>query len=209
MNEKTKANLIFDLDDTLIDTSSVILRRIVLLLNDYPITEGAFYIHNLLSNPEREDILGKRYKFAKQFWTDYERLRSDIRPKCIGNVKRKLEFLASKEHKIGILTNNSEKKVIEFLSQSSIDRTFFNLGIYTVDNLKYTKPNPQCFDQIKSDCSRGKICYIGDSLLDFYTSRVAQIQFAGVCTGLISRATFLLAGLDKNRIFNDVHEVNF
>jgi len=51
MENMTEKNLIFDLDDTLIDTSSAILRRIYELLDCYPVREGALYICKRPINP--------------------------------------------------------------------------------------------------------------------------------------------------------------
>src|SRR3989344_5939992 len=209
MGVKTQSAVILDMDDVLINTSSVIFMRLSLLFEKYPIREGMPYIYHLLANPNREEILGSRYDFSKEFWRGYEKLRFAIRPKPIGNIKSKLESLSQEGFSLGMLTNASLIKVNEFFISSLVDPSIFKIGVYSSDNLPYLKPNPLCFSAIKDLESYGKIFYVGDKLSDFHIARENNIIFKGVCTGLTNNEDFCYLGVKPENIFPSVHEVIF
>lgn len=207
MNINSNENIIFDLDDTLINTSSTIFQRIFLLFQDYNIQEGAMYVYNLLQEPKRVKIMAERYDFAEQFWHDYEKLRSSIRPAPIGNLKGKLESFLRKGYNMGILTRARTNKVKEFLKNAMIKPELFSLGIYTSDNSKRKKPKEGCFTPILSRCSTGETFYCGDNLEDMNLAQQADLGFLAVCTGLTTRQDFLYKGLNESRVFRSVLEV--
>jgi phosphoglycolate phosphatase-like HAD superfamily hydrolase len=209
MENMTEKNLIFDLDDTLIDTSSAILRRIYELLDCYPVREGALYIYHLLAHSERESILATRYDFSYEFWRDYEKLRKKFRNRPIGGkgIKNKLEQLSAQGIRMGLLTRAPNRKVIEFIRDSGVQIEFFQLGIYDSDNLRYKKPHPLCFHPILQKCGSENTFYCGDSLEDLRLARKSKINFIAVCTGLTNRETFIQAGVKNGMIFGNIFEV--
>jgi phosphoglycolate phosphatase-like HAD superfamily hydrolase len=196
-------SIFFDLDDTLVNSSETILKRISILLNLYPVKEGAFYLFNLLSDPNREEILSKKYTFSKRLWQDYENLRREIKVKPIGNLQIKLNLLVSEGLNLGILTQNSYKSTISKLKQCDLFESFFSLGIHAKDNTKYGKPNPLFFKNFEGS----KTLYIGDTLEDYIFTTKARINHYAVCTGFCDRAVFIKNGIRKNRIFDSIQEV--
>ena len=209
MAYKKQSAIIFDLDDVLISTSSAILLRLSLLFKKYPIREGMFYIYHLLANPERESILASKYNFSKEFLEDYEKLRSVIRPRPIGDIKGKLESLSQEDFELGILTNSPLRKINEFIVSSSIDYSIFKIGIYSSETLPYLKPNPKCFSAIKNLDSYKEVFYVGDNIHDFHIARENCINFKGVCTGLANRSDFIYVGVKTKDIFPSIQEVTF
>ncbi|MBU4501288.1 MAG: HAD family hydrolase, partial [Nanoarchaeota archaeon] len=62
--------ILFDLDDTLVNTTETIMKRINKIAKKYPIsTSDLKYIHDLLPNPERITILSKKYSFSKEIFS--------------------------------------------------------------------------------------------------------------------------------------------
>jgi len=204
MGKERKNEVFLDLDDTLIGTSSSIIRRLEILLGQYPVKEGLFYIHNLISNSQRETILSKRYEFSEDFWAEYERLRRNIRPKPIGNIKGRLDKL-KEDAPLGILTNASRNKIEEALESMGLTSNYFECGTYGRDDLQFLKPDIRCLNEIGP---KNSLVYVGDDARDYLLSREAGIPFLAVCTGLTSRETFVYLGQDEKRIFPSIQEVS-
>lgn len=201
MNEKNMA-VFFDLDDTLISTSSAILKRLEVLLKEYQVQEGLLYVHNLITLPNRESIMAQRYDFAHDFWRGYELLRECIRPEPLGEVKTTLQRFR-KIANLGILTNASRKKIEEALKSIGLPSSYFECGVYGREDLQHPKPDVRCLD------STGRpSVYVGDDSRDYLFSKLAGIPFISVCTGLTSRETFIYLGQEESRIFPSIHEVS-
>lgn len=204
MDRESSRKIFFDLDDTLIDTSFSIVKRLMILLDKYPVKEGLLFLHNLLPNPNRVEILASRYNFSNELWQHYEELREEIKPLPIGDVKTKLELIAS-EAEVGLLTNASQKKIDYSLKVIGVSHSFFGSGVYGRDNLKYPKPDARCINEVGT--VRDRILYIGDDIQDYLFTLRSGISFLAVCTGLTSRETFKLMGVSEEQIFPSVQEV--
>ncbi|MFC1682107.1 HAD family hydrolase [Nanoarchaeota archaeon] len=195
--------IFLDLDDTLINTTPTIIKRLEILLKKYPVDEGLFYVHNLLVHPQRELILSNRYDFSKEFWREYEVLRAQIEPRSIGDIKGKLNSF--RDHfKLGILSSSLRQKIERSLANIGLNERYFESGLYCRDNLTHPKPDVRCLEEIGSDRS---IVYVGDDIQDYLFSKKAGIGFVAVCTGLTSRDTFLYLGQDESKIFPSIQEV--
>lgn len=208
MQQKPKTGLVLDLDDTLINTSHTILARLFLLTAKYDIREGVLYLHNLLSNPQREEMLRTRYANAEEIWGDYERLRRTFQATPFPGLKEKIHALIQQKTALGILTRANETKVNRFLNQTGLSREEFSLGIHNSDNCEYYKPDPRSLDPIIKK-NKGPLVYIGDETQDLKIAKNSGLEFIAVCTGMTSREEFISEGLQPNRVYACFTEVPF
>jgi len=208
MQKKIETGIVFDFDDTLVNTSHTILKRLFILVNKYGIDEGVMYLYNLLLDERREDILGRRYADAKGIWSEYEKLRRKFQVTPFPGVREKIQTLKQKGAPLGIITRTKRRKIDLFLKEARLSQTSFPLGIYTSENNPFNKPNTKCFDLIKERCD-SPLVYIGDELQDLRVAKDSGLEFVAVCTGMTNKEAFLNEGLQSSRIFPCLSEVQF
>lgn len=206
MHRCKKQGLLFDLDDTLITTTSTILARLTFLAQKYQIKEGPMYLHNLLYTSNREQELAKNYPSLSQLWEDYESLRLRMRPHLFPGVREGLQKLLTLETPLGLFTRAPTLKVHEFLDYNGFKAEDFTLGFFGDTNGPYPKIDAGSLLKIKEKLD-SSFTFIGDDLADLYSAQRASVPFIGVCTGLTNRQLFRQAGLQNERIFNCIKEV--
>lgn len=211
--KKTKKLIIFDLDDTLVETYHLSFLKTSVIAKSY--NENFNYdlfkkYYGKLTLEECVHIWFDKKIAPEVFRKHYNLLRHNYPYKGIGDVKKFLHSL-SKKFDIGIITN-STKDATEYklscLGLSSIENLF--KFVYHCENSIKPKPHP---DQINFIIDQGRkresICYIGDNARDFDFAKRAQIEFFGVLTGLETTEGFLKMGLKKERILTTIHEFNW
>ena len=198
--------IIFDLDDTLVDTSKTIQRRLKSAVDSFSLEANVTYLYELVANPLRKELLAQNYEHSEIFWDEYERLRGIIYVNPMGNIRGIFDKLKAGGVKKGVLTNNTHNKALFKLRRCGINVTDLDGGFFNSDNLPFLKPDYRCFDFLSDKSS---VVYIGDDLVDYTAARDAGIAFLGVTSGLTSGEQFVNAGLNNPYIFGDVNQIKF
>lgn len=201
--------LIFDLDDTLIHTHKKAYEKTLAIATTF---------NKSLSFEDFKKAYGKRdFSSCVNFWFDdidpqefrdrYDKIRRRYPYEPIGNVSELLEEFYQ-NHKIGILTNSTQEGTnykLNCMGFTKKNRSIFEF-IYHKGNLIAPKPNPAQIKKINLEgFSLDDMIYIGDNIRDFEFASKGEISFYGVLTGLESKKDFLNAGLENNRIIDNVH----
>ncbi|MBU2638963.1 MAG: HAD family hydrolase [Nanoarchaeota archaeon] len=200
--------VLFDMDDTLVDTTPTIMRRLDRLVEKYQLAPSEIpNIYNLLANPGRVEILSKTCPFAGEFFGDYEALRAVIVVSPLADIKSLFGRIKASGLNTGVLTNNnylsSKSKLSRCgLTERDLCGLFFHSG-----NLPCLKPNPHCFDVLPASLERKGIIYVGDAVSDYEAAHGAGLSFIAVTTGINTKEEFLSAGLAVRDILENIAEI--
>lgn len=204
-------SLIFDVDDTLVQTSKTALKKDRLAaerLGLNQITEDDFYTcYGYLPFEQCVKIWHPEADIAS-YKKCYEQVKQVHPYRAIGNPGKTISGLMDNGNRVGILSNGNREKTDQKLTAAGIvngirDRLFF---ILCGDNLEFPKPDPRAFEKpvemLRSP--RNRIYYVGDCVDDFRAAKGAQINFIGVLSGFTSKKSFIEAGLDEVLIIPDI-----
>jgi FMN phosphatase YigB (HAD superfamily) len=204
--KQNRPYIYLDIDNTLVNTTPTIIKRLERLMKTYTIKEGLMYVYNLLPLSDRDKRLGAKYHFAREFWAEYEKLRVLISPEPIGDVKSKLAKWASEGFRLGIISNGAYAGSIQKISLCGLRESDFPGGILTGEGGSYKKPDRRVIDSLGLK-NLEKVSYIGDSSEDHVFSQNSGMKFKAVCTGFFERADFIRAGVKKRDIFDTLEDV--
>lgn len=177
---KNKSILLFDYDDTLVQTKAAKFNAIKHLGKE-------FYDHELSS----EDILeqwGKpfetvftelfgRFDSTEKIVTNYYSITNNFPmeayPETLGAINTLI-----KNYQVGILTASNRQVVLPDLIRLRFPTDSFIL-IQTSDDTEFHKPDPRVFDYFleKTNSKKEEIIYIGDSESDYLATKAAGIDF--------------------------------
>ncbi len=196
--------IIFDLDGTLIDSSSDIIwsANKTLLYMGYRerrpeeikkcIGWGVKRLLEQLMPEEDEDAIeGARNKFLEYYW-DHLTVETILYP----GVRETMEFLRSRNKKIALVTNKPLRFTERILQDLSIS-PFFSI-IIGGDSLPNRKPHPEPALKVLEtlNVSPPEGMMVGDSPVDCETGRGAGMKTVGVTYGFRDRETLIQAGFD-------------
>ena len=214
MNLKDVKGIIFDLDGTLIKS------KINFLEMKEKIIE---YLNNLGLQPQLEaaktstlDLIEfinnrvKDKKLVKKILENVNKIMNEIELnsltyiESINGVKEALEFLKSKEIKIGVLTRGCRDYALKSLKKTGLK----NLIDYLVarDDVNEPKPNPTSALTLakKMNLAPNEILMVGDHILDFLCAKKAGMKFIGVLTGFSSEKEFKKIGCTFIKSVNEL-----
>jgi phosphoglycolate phosphatase-like HAD superfamily hydrolase len=201
--------LIFDLDDTLVQTHKKAYEKTLAIAKTFG---------KVLSFQDFRKAYGKMdFPSCVNFWFDdvdskefrsrYNTIRKQYPYEPVGNISGLLQKLAQ-ENEIGILTNSTPEGTdykLNCLGFPESKRNFFEF-IYHKENSVAPKPDPRQIQIINSNgFSLDEMVYIGDNVRDFEFASAGGISFYAVLTGLETKNNFLNVGLDNNKIIDNVH----
>lgn len=182
--------LIFDLDDTLLDSFGGYSRthrrvarhlgwpvlstdELVTYDNDFPSTLRRQY-------PDREPA---------PFIEAWARFMNEHPYGPIARVPEALCRLRERGHRLWIVTSRRRENLALRLSQACIDVGWFE-GVFTADEQPALKPDPRCFDPVwqcigkrPGHCDLAPTLYVGDRHGDRLAAHAAGIPFIAVLTG--------------------------
>lgn len=144
------------------------------------------------------------------FRRDYLSHEDYIAPLLPG-AKKILEFLASKKIILGLITSRDYDLTAGQIKNANIKK-YFDF-IMSCDETKFDKPDPRVFTEPfrilkKYGIAKDEIIYVGDSLrTDFPAAKGAGIKFLAVATGFFSKKDFLRAGMENEKIFSNLSEL--
>lgn len=208
---KAKA-IIFDFDDTLINTKDVSVKRHIETARKLGIEFDEKELIKRWGQPWPQllyDFLGAR---TDEFINAIRGIKG-FKFSQIDGASQTLSYLKSKGFFIGILTSSEREWVLRKTQSASLNLDYFDDWlVFCNDNVKKYKPDKLAFETILSrlatkGVSRDNTHYCGDLLIDLETARNAGVNFIAVTTGFHKKEDFINAGLGENRIINSVKEL--
>ncbi|PRQ09600.1 HAD family hydrolase [Enhygromyxa salina] len=181
--------LIFDLDDTLIESFPEYVRlhqRIATELG-WQIPSAEQLVHY---GPTWEDTLARLWPGVglDPFMNLYEQLADDHSYPAINGVPDALTQLRERGHSLWIVTKRSRRRLRQRMDQAGLPSEWF-AGIFAYEDQPVSKPDPRCFEPVwqalggsRSSMAERAI-YVGDREDDQLAASAAGVGFVGVRTG--------------------------
>jgi phosphoglycolate phosphatase len=97
----------------------------------------------------------------------------------------------------------------EQLEKVGIPANLFSSIISTLD-CPFNRPDPRCLDPVferPGNIAREHILYLGDTLIDWQTTRNLGIHFLAYPSGLVRRSDFLASGVPPENIFDNMADL--
>jgi len=178
--------LIFDLDDTLIESFPEYVRlhqRIAADL-DWRIPSAAELVHY---GPTWEATLARLWPelALDPFMARYEALADDHQYPVIAGIPEALGCLSARGHSLWIVTQRSRRRLAQRMDQAGLPAELFT-GIFAYEDQPATKPDPRCFEPVWAALGGPKpdgAIYVGDRANDQLAASAAGLRFLGVRTG--------------------------
>lgn len=193
--------LIFDLDDTLIESFPEYVRMHQRIAGElgWPVPSASELVHY---GPTWHDTLTRLWPNTAldPFLERYEQLADEHRYPAIAGVPESLELLRGRGHSLWIVTKRSRSRLVQRMDQAGLARELF-AGIFAVEDQPFAKPHPRCFEPVwqalgwqalgagRADSDglgaglRERALYVGDREDDHIAAREAGLGFVGVRTG--------------------------
>jgi phosphoglycolate phosphatase len=178
--------LIFDLDDTLIESFPEYVRlhqRIAAELG-WQIPSAAQLIHY---GPTWEDTLARLWPGVglDPFMVRYEQVADDHCYPAIAGVPAALARLRGGGHSLWIVTKRSRKRLVQRMDQAGLPAALFD-GVFAYEDQPVPKPDPRCFEPVwraLGSTMAERALYVGDREDDHLAASAAGVGFIGVRTG--------------------------
>jgi phosphoglycolate phosphatase len=179
------APLIFDLDDTLIESFPTYARlhqRVAGELGlpvpsrEALVAYGATWEATLAALWPEADL--------GAFMRRYDEIANDHPYPAIEGALRALESLRAAGHSLWIVTKRSRRRLHDRLSQAGLPAALFH-GIFPAESQPRIKPHPDCFAPVWAALGGrdGEAVYVGDRHEDRAAAEAAGIGFYAVLTG--------------------------
>lgn len=204
--------ILFDLDDTLINTQETKIRALQFAGKNF---------YNLDIN--QTDIIKNWGKPFKQFISElfgnvddiekiiekYNSIRDQFPAHAYPHTISTINALLT-ANKIGVISSSIHSQVISDLqiNHFPLDQFFY---IQTMEDTLVHKPDPEVFNPIlkilsdqNSDILKSDIYYIGDHLFDYYAARDAGIKFFGLSDRTTTNEIFLTEGANTIRSISEL-----
>jgi len=192
--------IIFDLDDTL-------LRTYPAKWDQHKETARRFYGIDLSDETLRLHWGKPTNEMVRHFYKDLEAVETMVQrfksldeyyPKSIhDDALESIERLYAMGLSINVATNSSQDSAINDFKRLGVSTSYFD-SIFGIERNKVYKPNPQALQPLLAElAAKGitdRIVYVGDSLIDYYASIGAGIDFIGITTGVVTEKDFKEAG---------------
>lgn len=183
--------LIFDLDDTLIESFPAYVRMHQRIADElgWPIPSASELVHY---GPTWQDTLARLWPNTAldPFLARYEQIADEHPFSVIAGVPEALELLRERGHSLWIVTKRSRSRLVQRMDQAGLARGLF-AGIFAVEDQPIAKPHPRCFEPVwqalgvdaTGGALRERAIYVGDREDDHIAAREAGLGFVGVRTG--------------------------
>ncbi len=181
----TARDLIFDLDDTLIESFPSYVRLHV---------EVALRLGwRVPSRLELVDYGPTWHATLARMWPDHDLeafvahydVLADVHPyRAVPGAVHALRRLRSEGHRLWVVTKRERLRLSQRLEQAELPAELFD-GIFCNEDVPEPKPSPRCFEPIADalGCEPSRPVYVGDRDDDRLAARAAGIEFVAVCTG--------------------------
>ncbi len=205
---KIKA-IIFDVDNTLIDTGNISARAYLetakqLNLKHIPTGE----IKKLFGIPSH--IIIKKF-WPKTIIKKFQKIKHKKilarKAKEIPGAKQVIRKLY-KKYKLGLLSSKTRTLMYPHLKQINLSTNFFKF-IFSSDDVKFYKPDPRVFSKAikKLKFKKNEILYVGDSIYDCIAAKKAKLNFIAVLTGVYTKNDFQKHRINNRNILKSIKEL--
>lgn len=203
--------VIFDVDDTLIETYHIRRRCLIQAGKDLGYTNvDGHRIDECYGRPFDEMIECIYPGIDKEvFRTHYFRIMNENPTKLLAGAYALLQYLSSHSIQLAAITKSRNDAIRKDLHNLSIEQ-FFATNVWGSDDTEpYQKPHPLAFREVLDLWSRrgihkSKILSIGDGVDDYLASRSHNIDFIAVITGRHSTEDFRQLGLPPENIIHSL-----
>ena len=178
--------LIFDLDDTLIESfpGYVSLHRSIAADLGWRVPSAAELVHY---GPTWEATLARLWPGhpLDPFMARYEEVADDHAYPAIAGVPEALGELRARGHSLWIVTGRSRRRLEQRMREAGLHDGLFE-GIFAYEDQPAPKPDPRCFEpvwrKLGATHASGAL-YVGDRADDQVAASAAGLEFIGVRTG--------------------------
>ncbi len=204
--------VIFDLDDTLIETYPQIWKlhkHVAKEFYNVHVSDEKLRLH---WGKPLSRLMEQLYDFGDTVENMSQALVSVAHKFPINKKDGAVELvniLHGKDIRVGIVSSTRRDFMNKHLNDFGfpVDKFF---AIQTADDTEFHKPNPKVFEHVfsileKEGIKKNEITYVGDSMMDFEAASQAGINFIGITTGIYSKEDFNKNGAEI--IVSDIKEV--
>jgi HAD superfamily hydrolase (TIGR01549 family) len=200
--------VLFDLDDTLIDSTRNYVKTIWRTCDELglPRPAEALLKAGFVTWRDHVEAIFPEVVF-ETFASQYRIHAHEIPYPAIPGALDVLEELAHRQ--LGIVTNRDKGLCGLRMSQAGIDVSHFDF-IHTVEDLPGAKPHPQALEPAVlqvAPLARDEILYVGDRPEDARVAQSAGIGFVAVLTGVMEAEAFAALGVSEACILDSVREL--
>jgi phosphoglycolate phosphatase len=179
------APLIFDLDDTLIESFPTYARLHQQVAREMGLPVPAREAL-VAYGATWEETLGALWPGAdlEAFMRRYDEIANDHPYPAISGAPATLAALRAAGHSLWIVTKRSRRRLFDRLAQAGIDTALFD-GIFPAEAQPRIKPHPDCFAPVWEALGglHHSAVYVGDRHEDRHAAEAAGIGFYAVLTG--------------------------
>lgn len=208
--------LIFDLDDTLIESfpAYATLHQRVASELGWRVPSAVELVHY---GDTWEQTLAQLWPDAalEPFMQRYDELADHHPYPAIAGVCDALTHLRARGHSLWIVTKRSRSRLVQRMSQAGLERELFD-GIFAHEDQPAAKPDPRCFEPVWRQLGSGlgsgmgeRAVYVGDREDDMLAAHRAGLRFIGVRTGPEhhTRADSFLDALASEHVLDSAAEL--
>lgn len=204
--------IVYDFDDTLVNTTGFIVNNIVLVLSKYNYSLNEIKTI-LTSNVVFETAMRKIYEIVKrnnpEFYNTAEEFLAEYRRIASGGVYSAIPFgvafteiMKERGYFQAILSNRTR------LLERRLEEAGYDWGLFKVFQPRVKKPAKEAFNEIFDQFGMSgeiKYIFIGDHIVDYECAKANDIEFYALVND--DGGGFVSAGLDKSRIFTSFRNI--
>ena len=173
-------HIVFDVDGTLIDSETAVLKSLQKTLQEEGITKSLEELKFALGIPGRDALLILKIndlERVEEKWMKNVTIYAD-EITLFDGVKQVIQELKSKNFKLGIITSKTKEEYNTDFIKFNI-HSYFDLVICADDTIKH-KPDGEPMEKYIeiTGASKEEIIYIGDSIYDMQCSKNAGVNSA-------------------------------
>lgn len=201
--------IVLDFDDTIIATRKTRAKLFCeIALSDFGVFIPEEEINSHWGKPFNELFKNLMPRIdEKKFLSIYADQMQKHPPKILPGIQDVFYQAITNHIAVFILSSGSHKLISQDLEAAKLSK--FVLKLWGYEDTIAHKPDPRVLDPLltfSNNLGIPKNClfYIGDSILDYHIAKSKEILFIAVLTGSTTEAEFLLTGLDREYLVENL-----
>ena len=201
--------IIFDVDNTLINTGNISARAYLSTAKELGLKQ--------VSIKDIKSFFGiPSHVIIKKFWPnmDVKKFQSIKHKKILSKKVKEIPGAKSvikslyRKYKIGLLSSKTRALMYPHLKQINLSTKYFRF-IYSSDDVKFHKPNPKVFSKAvkRLKLKNNEILYVGDSIYDCIAAKRANLNFIAVLTGVYRKKDFKKRGVKNDNVLKSIKDL--